>query len=105
MASTAMGSTEAALDGPDDYSTSMAWRPLYQPQLPHTTCGSLAVLHRGQTLRAGVPSFHAEARRLRLFDLDIFFFGTAIAELPGAGGRHAPRSDGHVRGRAGTESR
>ena len=27
--------------GPDDQSTSMAWRPLYQPHVPHTTCGQL----------------------------------------------------------------
>jgi hypothetical protein len=29
-------------------------------------------------LRAGEPIRHADARRLRLFDLDIFFLGTAM---------------------------
>jgi hypothetical protein len=38
----------------------------------------LAVPHRGHTLRAGTSSFQALARRLRLFDFDIFFLGTAI---------------------------
>ena len=33
---------------------------------------------RGHRLRAGASSFQAEARRLRLFDLDIFFLGTAM---------------------------
>jgi hypothetical protein len=30
-----------------------------------------------------VSSRHAEARRLLLFDFEVFFFGTAIAELRG----------------------
>jgi hypothetical protein len=47
--------------------------------LPHTVCGILEVLHRGQTLRAGVPSFQAPAMWLRPFILDFFFFGTGIA--------------------------
>ncbi len=34
---------------------------------------------RGQTLRAGAPSFQAPARWLRLFIFDFFFFGTATA--------------------------
>ena len=60
----------------------MACRPLYQPQAPQTTWGSLAAPQRGHTLRDGDPSFHAEARRLRVFILDVFFFGTAIANVP-----------------------
>jgi hypothetical protein len=56
----------------------MAWRPAYQPQLPQARWGRLVALHRGQVLRAEVPSRHADAFRLRLFDLDIFFFGTAM---------------------------
>jgi hypothetical protein len=35
----------------------------------------------GQALRAVAPTRHADALRLRLFDFDIFFFGTAIAFL------------------------
>jgi hypothetical protein len=37
----------------------------------------LALLHRGQMLRAGAPSFQAPARWLRVFILDFFFLGTA----------------------------
>lgn len=59
----------------------MAWRPAYQPQLPQARWGRLVALQRGQALRPGVPTRHAEARRLRLFDFDIFFFGTAMANL------------------------
>jgi hypothetical protein len=33
---------------------------------------------RGHELRAAVPSVQAEARRLRVLDLEVFFFGTAI---------------------------
>jgi hypothetical protein len=62
----------------EDQSTSMAWRPWYQPQLPHTTWGSLAEPQRGQRLRDGASSVHAEARRLRLLLLEVFFLGTAI---------------------------
>ncbi len=56
----------------------MAWRPPYQPQLLHTTWGSFAWLHCGQMLRGGVLSFQFEARRERLFILEVFFLGTAI---------------------------
>ena len=56
----------------------MAWRPLYQPQLGHTVWGTLAASQRGQLLRATTPIFQLLARRLRVFDLDFFFFGTAI---------------------------
>jgi hypothetical protein len=34
--------------------------------------------HCGQRLRAGSFRVHAEARRLRLFDFEVFFLGTAI---------------------------
>ena len=57
----------------------MAWRPPYHPQLGQTTWGSLAWAHCGQRLRAGADRRQAEARRLRLFDFDVFFLGTAIA--------------------------
>lgn len=60
------------------YSTSIATRPLYQPQLPHTTWGSLTELQRGHRLRAGVFSVQADARRLRLLDFDILRLGTAM---------------------------
>jgi hypothetical protein len=55
----------------------MAWRPWYHPQLAHTTCGNFTASQRGQVLRAGGSSVHADARRLRLFDFDVFFLGTA----------------------------
>jgi hypothetical protein len=58
--------------------TSIAWRPPYQPQLGQTTWGSLAWRHCGQTLRGGSERRQAEARRLRLFDFDVFFLGTAM---------------------------
>jgi hypothetical protein len=56
----------------------MAWRPLYHPQFGQTTCGNLADVHWGQTDRAGAFSTQLDARRLRLFALEVFFFGTAI---------------------------
>ena len=67
----------------------MAWRPWYQPQLPHTVWGIFAAPQREHTLRAGAFSVHALARRLRLFDLEVFFLGTAtaLAPLVGAKGR------------------
>ena len=57
--------------------TSTATRSLYQPQLGHTVCGSLAAAQRGQMLRDGAASFHAPARWLRVFIFDFFFLGTA----------------------------
>jgi hypothetical protein len=38
----------------------------------------LADPQRGQRLRDGASSVQAEARRLRLLDLEVFFLGTAI---------------------------
>ena len=57
----------------------MAWRPPYQPQFGHTTWGSFAWVHCGHTLRGGAASFQFDARRLRLFALEVFFLGTAIS--------------------------
>jgi hypothetical protein len=37
--------------------------------------------HLGHELRDEERSFHAAARRLRVFDLEVFFFGTAIVDL------------------------
>jgi hypothetical protein len=54
---------------------------LYQPQFGQTICGTLAWRHCGQTLRAGSVSVQALDRRLRDFDLEVFFFGTATKEL------------------------
>ena len=59
----------------------MTTRFLYQPHDGHTVCGVLALPQRGQVLRAGASSFHADARVLRLFDFDFFFFGTATVGL------------------------
>ena len=58
----------------------MACRPLYHPHVGQTTWGNLVWWHWGQTLRGGVERFHALARRLRLFALDVFFFGTAMID-------------------------
>jgi hypothetical protein len=54
-----------------------ATRPLYQPQVPHTVWGTLAALQRGQVLRDGTPRRQLEARRILVFDFDVFFLGTA----------------------------
>jgi hypothetical protein len=51
---------------------------LYHPQLGQTTWGDLATVHCGHTERAGVFSTQLDARRLRVFDFEVFFFGTAI---------------------------
>jgi hypothetical protein len=56
----------------------MAWRPWYQPQFPQTMCGRFTAPQRGQVLRDGAVSVQADARRLRLFDFEVFFLGTAI---------------------------
>src|SRR5690606_15781227 len=65
----------------DPQSTSMAWRPPYQPQLPHTTWGCFTALQRGHRLREGALSVQLDARRLRLLALEVFFLGTAIVGL------------------------
>jgi hypothetical protein len=59
----------------------MAWRPWYQPHSPHTMWGTLADPQRGQLLRGGASSVQLLARRIRVFDLDFFFLGTATAAL------------------------
>ncbi len=41
--------------------------------------GSFAVVHWGHTDRAGAFSTQLDARRLLVFDLEVFFFGTAIS--------------------------
>jgi hypothetical protein len=38
-------------------------------------------LHWGQRLREGSFNVQADARRLRLFDFEVFFLGTAIVIL------------------------
>ncbi len=62
--------------------TSTTTRSRYQPHAPHTVCGSLADPQRGQRLRGGASSCQELARRLRVFDFDVFFFGTAIVRFP-----------------------
>ena len=44
----------------------------------------MVALHRGQTLRAGAWSVQFEARRLRLLDFEVFFFGTAMVVSTGS---------------------
>lgn len=56
----------------------MATRSSYQPQFPQTWCGLFAAPQRGHEFRVGAWSFQAEFLLLLLFDLDVFFFGTAI---------------------------
>ena len=46
-----------------------------------TPCAGSSPPQRGHTLRAGASSFQAPARRLRDFDFDFFFLGTAIVGL------------------------
>ena len=58
--------------------TSTAVRPLYQPQLGHTTWGSLEVAHWGHTLRAGRARVQLDARRLRVLALLVLRLGTGI---------------------------
>ena len=58
-------------------STETATRPLYQPQVPHTVWGSLVAAQRGHVLRAGADRRQFDARRMRVFDFDFFFLGTA----------------------------
>ena len=41
--------------------------------------GRFVAPQRGQMLREGALTRHADARRIRVFDFDIFFFGTGIA--------------------------
>lgn len=55
----------------------MTTRLRYHPQFGQTVCGVLALAQRGQVLRAGAASFQLPARRLRVFDFDFFFLGTA----------------------------
>src|SRR4051794_17286106 len=73
-------------DGPAQ-PTSTATRSLYQPQLGHTVCGSLAAAHRGQTLRAGACRRMLADLRLCVFDFDFFFLGTAMMTPDNGEGR------------------
>jgi hypothetical protein len=62
---------------------------LYHPQVGQTVCGSFALAQRGQMLRDGAASFHAPARRLRVFIFDFFFLGTAtVVSLVQWAGQH-----------------
>ena len=40
--------------------------------------GRLVAPQRGQMLRDGANTRQADARRIRVFDFDIFFFGTGM---------------------------
>ena len=40
--------------------------------------GRLVAPQRGQMLREGALTRQADARRIRVFDFDIFFFGTGM---------------------------
>lgn len=78
----------------------MTTRFLYQPHDGHTVCGVRAPPHREQVLRAGASRRQLLARRLRVFDFDFFFFGTATWVL-----RTRVRPDAVVHPRAGTHYR
>ena len=67
--------------GSIDQVTSNTCRPAYQPQLAHARWGNLTAPQRGHKLRGELAIRQAAARRLRVFDLDVFFFGTAIVNL------------------------
>ena len=41
----------------------------------------MAWVHCGPTERAGARNSQLDARRLRLFDLEVFFLGTAIGAV------------------------
>ncbi len=58
-------------------STETATRPLYQPHVPHTVWGIFVAEQRGHVLRAGAERRQFDARRMRVFDFDFFFLGTA----------------------------
>jgi hypothetical protein len=60
----------------------MATRSRYQPHDGQTVCGVFALPQCGQRLRGGALSCHALALRLRVFDFEVFFFGTAIVRSP-----------------------
>ena len=77
----------------------MTTRFLYQPHDGQTVCGSLALPQRGQSLRDGLPSFHAPERRLRDFDFDFFFLGTATV-ISGLRDGHGYKQPNEVTGNA-----
>ena len=85
MASTATGSM-ASVGTAAQALTSMATRSLYQPQVGHTVCGSLALPQRGQTLRAGRRASRRRRGGCAVFDFDFFFLGTAIVVSAGRTG-------------------
>jgi hypothetical protein len=58
--------------------TSMACRPLYQPQFGHTTCGCFTVWQFGHTERAGGSSRRFADRREWVFARGVLRLGTAI---------------------------
>lgn len=70
----------------------MTTRFLYQPHDGHTVCGVRAPPHREQVLRAGASRRQLLARRLRVFDFDFFFLGTATGSL-----RHSKQWNGSNR--------
>jgi hypothetical protein len=49
--------------GTGAYSTSITWRPPYQPQLPQTMWGCLTAPQLGQVERAGALRRQFDARR------------------------------------------
>ena len=73
-------------------STSMAWRPWYQPQLPHTTWGSLVAPQRGQLLRAGASSFQARGPAAAALGLGGLLLGDGHGGGASTGCRASERS-------------
>jgi hypothetical protein len=61
----------------------MTWRPSYWPQVGQATCGGFGARHARfeQATRVGALAFHWD-RRVRVFERDIFRFGTATAATP-----------------------
>jgi len=55
--------------------TSRTWRRLYVPQVGHAVCVSFGCWHCGHAASDAAVVFHIE-RRERVFERDIFRFGT-----------------------------
>jgi len=53
----------------------MTWRRLYVPQVGHAVCCNFGCWHCGQFASAAAVVFHM-LRRERVFERDIFRFGT-----------------------------
>jgi hypothetical protein len=67
--------SQDAVLAPNSDQTSRTWRRLYVPQVGHAVCCNFGCWHCGQAARAAAVVFHW-LRRERVFERDIFRFGT-----------------------------